>query len=208
MTTEPIRTHFITSKDSLGAVIEKYVLPRAKEKDIIVICEKIVSLIQNRVVLKRDIQLGFSAKFLSRFARKTPAGFSVGNPYKMQLAINLAGLPRIWLASFLGGIAKLIKLKGVFYRLAGHNINRIDGFYGEAFKEYSEMGILACENADKVCRDLKDKFKFDFVIADVNDLGLNIIGTTYKDKKFLKETLKSNPATQTAAQTPIVIIHV
>jgi len=41
---------------------------------------------------------------VSKFAKKTPAGFSVGNPHKMQVAINLAGLPRILLASFLGGI--------------------------------------------------------------------------------------------------------
>jgi len=203
-----IKTHFITASDKLDDIISKYVHGEVKGEDIIVISEKIVSIIQNRVVAKKDIKLGFWAKFLSKFAKKTPAGFSVGNPYKMQVAINLAGLPRILLASFLGGIGKLIFLPGTFYRIAGHNINRIDGFYGEAFEEYAEMGILACEKADQVCRDLKNKFGFDFVIADVNDLGLNIIGTTSPNKKFLKKILKSNPATQSSAQTPIVIIHV
>ena len=203
-----IKTHFITASDKLDDIISKYVHGEVKGEDIIVISEKIVSIIQNRVVAKKDIKLGFWAKFLSKFAKKTPAGFSVGNPHKMQVAINLAGLPRILLASFLGGIGKLIGLPGTFYRIAGHNINRIDGFYGEAFEEYAEMGILACEKADQVCRDLKNKFGFNFVIADVNDLGLNIIGTTYSNRKFLKEVLKSNPATQTAAQTPIAIIHV
>ena len=53
---------------------------------------------------------------------------------------------------------------------------------------------------------LKSKFGFDFVIADVNDLGLNIIGTTYKDRDFLKQALKDNPATQSNQQTPIIIL--
>jgi len=206
-TKHPIKTHFITASDKLDDIVSKYVLPKAKKGDIVVLSEKIVSIIQDRVVAKKDIKLGFWAKFLSGFAKKTPTGFSVGNPYKMQLAINLAGLPRILLASFLGGMGKLIGLPGTFYKVAGHDINRIDGFYGEAFREYAEIGILACENADKVCLNLKKKFGFDFVIADVNDLGLNIIGTTYLDKKFLREVLKDNPATQSEAQTPIVIIR-
>jgi len=209
MQTEPVKTHFITQRDNLEDIVSKYVLPKVQKGDIVVICEKIVSIIQNRVVQKKDIKLGFSAKFLSGFAKKTPAGFSVGNPYKMQVAINLAGLTRIWLASFLGGIGKLIGLSGTFYKIAGHNINRIDGFYGEAFKEYEKIGILACENANEVCQSLKNKFKLSFAIADVNDLGMNIIGKTEDLREdFLREALKNNPATQSEAQTPIVIIHV
>ena len=207
MEIKKIKTHFIEQEDNLEDIVSKYVLPKAKKGDIIVICEKIISIIQGRVVEKKDVKLGFWAKFLSRFAKKTPAGFSVGNPYKMQLAINIAGLLRILLASFFGGIGKLIGLPGTFYRVAGHNISRIDGFFGETFAQYANIGILPCENAENICRQLKNKFGFDFVIADVNDLGLNIIGSTYKDMEFLKKALKDNPATQSADQTPIVLLE-
>jgi len=207
MEIKKIKTHFITNADSLEKLISKYVLREAKKGDIVVLSEKIVSIIQDRVVWKKDVKLGFWAKFLSKFVVKTPAGFSVGNPYKMQVAINTAGLPKILLASFLGGLAKFAGVRGIFYKIAGHNISRIDGFYGETFPQYINMGILPCKNADKICRKLKKKFSFDFVIADVNDLGLNIIGATYADKKFLEEALKNNPATQSNAQTPIVIIR-
>lgn len=205
-----IKTHFITVADNLDDIISKYVLKVAQKNDLIVLCEKIVSIIQNRVVYKRDVRPGFWANFLSKFAIKTPAGFSVGNPYKMQVAINLAGLPRILLASFLGGIAKLFKVRGVFYKLAGHQISQIDGFYGKAFPQYAELGILGSKDSDKLCQELKDKFGFSFVVADVNDLGRNIIGLSndLKDrKKEILEALKDNPAGQSNQQTPIIILR-
>ncbi len=206
----PIKTHFITVSDNLNSIISKYVMPIAQNNDIIVLCEKIVSIIQNRVVYKRDIKLGFWAKFLSKFAKKTPYGFSVGNPFKMQVAINLAGLPRILFACFCSGIAKIFGLSGIFYRVAGYQINQIDGFYGEAFPQYAEMGILGSKNSDRVCEELRNKFSFSFVIADVNDLGRNIIGRSQdlkeKDKSIL-QALKGNPAGQSNQQTPIIILR-
>jgi len=206
----PIRTSFITVSDNLNSIISKYILPDAEKDDIIVLCEKIVSIIQNRVVYKKDIRLGFWAKFLSKFAKKTPYGFSVGNPLKMQVAINLAGLPRILLACFCSGIAKIFGISGTFYRVAGHQISQIDGFYGEAFPQYAEMGILGSKDSDKVCQELRNRFGFSFVIADVNDLGRNIIGRSQdlKEKdKIILEALKDNPAGQSNQQTPIIIIR-
>ncbi len=206
----PIKTHFITVSDNLNSIISKYVLPVVEKDDIIVLCEKIVSIIQNRVVYKRDIKLGFWAKFLSKFAKKTPYGFSVGNPLKMQVAINLAGLPRILLACFCSIVAKIFGISGTFYRVAGHQISQIDGFYGEAFLQYAEMGILGSKDSDKVCEELRNKFGFSFVIADVNDLGRNIIGRSQdlKEKdKIILESLKGNPAGQSNQQTPIIILR-
>lgn len=209
-TSYPIKTHFINRDDKLTDIIEKYVLPLAQKDDIVVLCQKIVSITQGRIIYKKDLNVGFWANFLSKFAQKTPHGFSVGNPLKMQVAINLAGLPRIFLASILGGLGKLLDVKGIFYRVAGHQINQIDGFYGEAFPEYKEMGILGIKNADKLCDGLKEKYDFPFVVADINDIGGNILGKSQdlKDKnKFLLELLKNNPAGQSDQQTPIVILR-
>lgn len=206
----PIKTHFIKTSDNLDSIISKYVLPIAEKNDVIVLCQKIVSIIQNRVVYKKDVKVGFWAKFLSRFAKKTPHGFSVGNPLKMQVAINLAGLPRILFACFCSGVAKIFGISGTFYRVAGHQISQIDGFYGEAFSQYAKIGILGSKDSDKVCEELKNKFGFSFVVADVNDLGRNIIGRSDdlkgKDKLIL-ETLKDNPAGQSNQQTPIIILR-
>lgn len=204
----PIKTHFIGVSDNLDNIISQYVLPVAKENDIIVLCQKIVSIVQKKLVYKKDIKPGFWAKFLSKFAKKTPYGFSVGNPYKMQVAINLAGLPRIFLASFCSGVCKLFGIRGVFYIIAGHEINQIDGFYGEAFPQYADMGILGIKNCDDLCDELKNKYGFGFVVADVNDLGENILGiSSGLDKKLILDILKDNPAGQSNEQTPIVILR-
>jgi hypothetical protein len=206
----PIKTHFVTISDKIEDVVFKYAIPLAKKGDILVLCEKIVSITQNRVIEKKDIRLSFWAKFLSKFAKKTPSGFSVGNPYKMQVAINLAGLLRILFASFMGGIGKLIGWPGLFYIIAGNAISRIDGFYGETFAQYADLGILGCIKGDEVCNNLRNKYGYSFAIADVNDLGGNILGLSFDLKgkeKMLLDLLADNPATQSAQQTPIVILR-
>ena len=172
--------------------------------------QKIVSLIQNRIIYKEFLRVGFWAKFFSKFVKKTPHGFSVGNPLKMQVAINLAGLPRIFLAGVLGIIAKLFGKSGVFYKVAGHQISEIDGFYGEAFPQYSEIAILGSINNNELCNKLRDQYGFSFIIADINDLGGNILGKSQdleETKELLLKILADNPAGQAAQQTPIIILR-
>ncbi len=206
----PIKTHFIGTSDKIEDIIEKYVLPFAKKTSIIILGQKIISILQGRIIYRKDVKLGFWAKFLSKFAKKTPYGFSVGNPLKMQLAINLAGLPRILLASFLSAICKVFRIYGIFYRIAGNQISQIDGFYGEAFSQYNEMGIFGPKNCDALCQQLKNKYGFSFAVGDINDIGGNILGRSQDLKgkeKLLLKILKDNPAGQSRALTPIIIIN-
>src|SRR3989344_8710481 len=118
-----IKTHFVGIDDNFEEIVEKYVLPVVKHSDIVVLCQKIISIIQKKIVYKKDIKVGFWAKFLSKFVKKTPYGFSVGNPLKMQVAINIAGLPRIFWAGFCGIVCKLFGVQGVFYKIAGYQIS-------------------------------------------------------------------------------------
>ena len=206
----PIKTHFITEKDKLEDILKKYVLELLEKGDIVVFCQKIISIFQGRMVYKKELKLGFWARFLSKFARKTPYGFGVRNPLKMQLAINLAGLPRILIASILAGVFRIFRIYGIFYLVAGHQINRIDGFYGEAFPQYSEIGILPPIRCDKLCEELREKYKVSFAIADINDLGGEILGRSEDLKgkeKWLLKILKDNPAGQGKEQTPILILR-
>lgn len=206
----PVRTHFIQTSDNLDNIIKQYVLPLTQKADIIVLCQKIISILQARVVQKKEVKVGYFAKFLSKFVKKTPYGFSVGNPLKMQLAIQLAGLPRIFLAALIGGFFKIFKIYGVFYHLAGNQVNQIDGFYGEVFPQYAEIGILGPKNCNQLCKALREEYGLSFVIADVNDLGGNILGSSQDlqgKEKLILEILRDNPAGQENFQTPIIIIR-
>ncbi|MBU4274625.1 F420-0--gamma-glutamyl ligase [Patescibacteria group bacterium] len=206
----PVKTHFIDSEDSFENIVQKYIMPVAQKSDIIALGQKIVSIIQKRIIFKKDVKVGFWAKFLSKFAKKTPYGFSVGNPLKMQIAINMAGLPRIILAGICSMVAKLFGISGAFYRIAGHQINELDGFYGKFYPQYGDVGLLGPLDCDSLCDKLKNQFGFSFFVADVNDLGGNVLGKSQDLKgkeKLLLKILKDNPAGQADEQTPIIIIR-
>ncbi len=206
----PIKTHFIGPEEKFDDIIKEYVSPFYQKGDWIIIGQKIISILQKRIIYKKDLRVGFWAKFLSRFATKTPYGFSVGNPLKMQVAIDLAGLPRIIFAGFVAQVGKLFGQRGLFYKLAGNQINELDGFYGKAFPQYADMGILGPKDCDKICQDLEKKFNMLNAIVDINDLGGNVLGTSpgLKGKeKLILAVLKDNPFGQSNEQTPLVIIR-
>ena len=122
----------------------------------------------------------------------------------------MAGLPRIIFAGICSMLAKLFGISGTFYRIAGHQINELDGFYGKFYPQYENIGLLGPVGCDSLCHKLNNKFKFSFFVADVNDLGGNILGKSQDLKgreNLLLKILKDNPAGQSNEQTPIIIIR-
>lgn len=205
-----VKTHFVQINESYIDLVEKYIKEFQKPGDILAISEKIIALSQGRIIKKSDVKIGFWAKFLSKFVMKTKAGFSVGNVYKMQVAIMLAGLPRILFAAFCSAITKPFGVRGVFYKVAGHDINGLDGFYGGAFKEYEEIGILNPLKPNSIAQTVEDICKIGTAIVDANDLGCNILGKSLKlhyKEDLVFDALKDNPAGQSNQCTPFVIIR-
>jgi F420-0:gamma-glutamyl ligase len=205
-----IKTHFISEGEDYIEVIRQYVSPIYQEGDIVSISEKIIAMCQNKVLSTKQIKLGFWAKFLSRFVNVTPAGESVGNPYKMQIAINSAGLLRILFAAACAAVGKIFRIKGVFYKIAGHGIAGIDGFCSDAFDYYLDKGILLPENPSGVCDEIKEKLGFNCMIIDANDLGVEILGTNSDinhDAEQLKGMIIDNPAGQDQEMTPLILIR-
>jgi F420-0:gamma-glutamyl ligase-like protein len=205
-----IRTHFVSEKENYIEVVKQYAGPIYEEGDIVSISEKIIAMCQNRVLNAKDLKLSFWAKFLSRFVNVTPAGESVGNPYKMQIAINSAGLLRILFAAACAAVGKLFGVKGVFYRIAGNGVSGIDGFCRDAFDYYLDKGILNPENPNGVCDEIKEKLGIDCMIVDANDLGVEILGKsstiTYSENELMG-MIKDNPAGQANQQTPMILIR-
>lgn len=205
-----IKTHYIQIGEDYVDVMKKYVSPVYEKGDIISISEKIIALCQKRIIYKKDMKVGFMAKFLSKFAMSSDAGIGVDSPYKMQFAIDHCGKIKVLFAAICAGIGKMFKKKGVFYNIVGMEVTGLDGFYDKVFPEYGEFGIRIPENPKGVCNEIYEKLGIKAMIVDANDLSVEILGKADKidkDDEYLKKLIKDNPAGQSKQLTPLILIR-
>ncbi len=205
-----IKTHYVQIGESYIDLIEKYVKDIYEKDDILSISEKVISLCQKRIVYKKDLKVGFLAKFLSKFAMKTDAGVGVSNIYKMQFAINMCGKLKVIWAAICSAVGKLFKKKGIFYKIVGQEVSGLDGFYGHIFSDYEDFGIRIPENPTGVCNEIFDKTGVKCMIVDANDLDVEILGKSNNislSEETLKKIIKDNPAGQSKTLTPFILIR-
>jgi hypothetical protein len=207
-----VQTHFVMPGESYIGLLERYVKPLFQDGDIVVSGEKIVAMCQNNIVNRREIQVGLLARTLSRFASSGDHGVAMDEPLKLQLAINLAGRPRILLAASLSAVTKLFGRSGVFYRVAGHGIAGIDGFYQRSsFDFYKDNAILNPIDPAGVSDEVYARLGIPLVIVDANDINVEVFGKSRvlrdHDDAFIKAVLHDNPAGQSDEMTPFLIIR-
>ena len=205
-----IKTKFVNTNDSYIHIIKEYVLGIYQVGDIISISEKIISICQNRIIKREDIKISFWAKILSKFASHPDTGVGVGEPIKMQYAINKAGLIKVLFASILSSITKLFGKKGIFYEIIGQEVSGLDGFYAHVWNEYKDIGIEIPENPNGVCNEIKEKLGISCMIVDSNDFGQVILGKSSDialSDDILIQMIRDNPAGQGRQRTPIILIR-
>ncbi|HPI67201.1 MAG TPA: F420-0--gamma-glutamyl ligase [bacterium] len=206
----PLKTHLITKDDQLADVIEKYVLPVSQIGDMIVMSERMVAITQGRLIHESEIKASFLAKFLIKFVKKWPNDPGFRNAKKMQVAINMIGYPRILLAALVSALTKPFGIRGLFYKICGHEVAEIDGFAQGTIPPYDQYAVLGPKDPAGVCEDLKQKFNLDFAIVDANNIDVAILGTS---KNFplthadLRLAFIDNPIGQGLEQTPICIVR-
>lgn len=206
----PIKTHIITDKDTVAAVLIKYAKPLMREGDILFMSEKAVACTQKRAVKMVDIHPRPLAKFLSRFVYKTPYGIGLGIPETMEMALQECGTPRILFAAFISIIGKLFGKRGWFYMIAGDKARSIDGPCDYTLPPYNEYVVLGPRDPEKTARETSRETGIPlFIIVDLNDLGGNILGVSDSSlsNELLLKILKDNPLGQMAEQTPLGIIR-
>ena len=206
-----IQTHFVQRGESYIELMRKYVAPLATEGDILCTSEKIIGMCQNNVVEMKDVPPGWWARNLSKFASRSAAGIGMDEPHKLQLAINLAGLPRILFACVCHVVGRLFGKRGVFYKVAGHGIAGIDGFYSHSsFDLYHTIAILNPRDPNGVCAELEGELGIPVYLVDANDLEREVLGRSpsapYSDEVFL-ELIRDNPAGQSDELTPLILIR-
>jgi len=145
---------------------------------------------------------------LVKFVHKSPYGIGLGSPWTMELAIKEVGVLRIILGALAAAVTKPFGIKGVFYKVAGKNINAIDGSCDYTLPPYNQYAKLGPAEPEKVAKKLKLEINHDVVIIDANDLGVAVLGKS-KDisDEFCKNVFRDNPLGQSSEQTPLCIVR-
>ncbi len=204
----PVKTRVISEKDDIINIVEKYAGPHLKTGDTIVLSERVVAITQGRMHLIEDIKPSFWAKLFVKFVYKPSWGIGIGSPYTMQVAIDEAGLPLMLLAAGVSALTKPFGLRGMFYRIAGHQINAIDGPTPYTLPPGNIAATLGPKDPDKVTAEIQERFGVKAAIIDANDIGQRIEGATSDcDKDLVLKVFKDNPLGQSKEQTPMAIVR-
>lgn len=205
----PIKTHVITKDDNIVSVVRKYAGPLLQSDDILFISERIVAISQGRAYPIKDIRPSWLAKLLVKFVHKSPYGIGLRSPWTMELAIREAGAARMLLGALAAVVTKPFGIKGVFYRVVGHDVSAIDGPCDYTLPPYNNYAKLGPANPMKVAEELCAAINHDVVIIDANDLGTNVLGKSnpITTDAFCKQVFKDNPLGQTTEQTPLCIVR-
>jgi F420-0:gamma-glutamyl ligase len=206
----PIKTHEIKLGDDLFPIIQEYVAPQFRQGDWIAISEKVVSVCQNNARHISTVKAGWLARFIVKFVKKYPDDIGFEKAEKMQVAVELAGRPRMMLAVFLGAISKIVRIRGVFWIIAGKRVAEIDGFNPDGMDVYYQYAILPPKNPEKVVQEIEDKLDFPAVIIDGNNINVKVISQSRGvrlDKKIVRLILLDNPMGQDDEMTPVIIVR-
>ena len=210
----PIRTHLVMFGEDLAGVIEKYAAAEITPKTIIVLSEKFVTICQNNVRHINDVQETWLSRLIVRYVTKHPNDIGYSHPKKMQVAVELAGYPRMFAAVVIGGLTRLIlKRRGDFYRIAGHRISEIDGFNPDAMKPFDEYAMLPPKEPDATCEALAEKFGCACYMIDGNNINVEVIGMSKNlaamgiTRTIARELMLDNPMGQNDELTPIFLLE-
>lgn len=210
----PVKTRLITGEDNLLKLLEEYAAPHLQPGDLLFVSEKIVCITQGRMVKTADVKTSALARLLSRQVRNhvgTPQfrGLGHGTAPAMQLLIEEAGYPRVFLALLAALVTRPIGIKGAFYYVCGKQAKSIDCPMSWTIAPYTEYAKRAPLDPNGVARKIRDKFKVETVIVDANYRGAFSLGKSSRSitERFVREVLRDNPAGQDSEMTPFLIIR-
>ena len=206
-----IHTHFIEVGEDQAELVRRYVLPLYEPGDVLAFGAKVMAMCTKNVRSKEQVKPGFWARLLSPHASETTAGIGMHDPYKLQLAIDMVGAPRVVFASVVSAVTKLFGVKGLFYKIVGKGVAGIDGFYyRSSFDRYKDLALINNENPVELCDALEKATGVPVVLMDANDIDQNQLG---KCSDFpltddqIQDALKDNPSGQGGELTPFILIR-
>lgn len=207
-----VQTHFVEVGEDKCALMERYIRPLYREGDMVAFGAKVMAMCEKTVRTKDQVKPGFWAKLLAPRASETVAGIGVHDPYKLQLAIDMVGAPRVVFAAIASAVTKLFGIKGVFYKIVGKGVAGIDGFYyRSSFERYKSLALINPENPVELCDEIMKKTGIPTVLMDANDIDQNQLGKCtgfpLTDDQ-IQDALKDNPSGQGGELTPLILIRI
>lgn len=201
----PIPTHLLTPSDDWPAVIERYIRPHAQPGDIVAISETAAAIVQGHFRHPLQVKPGLLARTLCYFF---PSKTSLSSSYGLQTLIDCSGPWRVFWAFVVGSLAKLLRIPGIFYALAGEQAALIDDVTG-TLPPYDQFIVLGPKDPEVLVQHIKTQTGYEVAIVDANDLGeVKILAATSGVKgSLVEQALKKNPAGNSAEQTPVVLIR-
>ena len=204
-----VRTRMVKFGDDLDALVHEYAAPLAKPGDWIAISEKVVSVCQNNARHISTVKVRWLARLIVKGVKKYPEDIAWEHPAKMQVAIDMAGYPRMLAALVFGGLTRLVGIHGVFWRIAGR-VSEIDGFNPRAMWPYTEYAILPPKDPNGVGQRIEDQQGIPTSIIDGNNIDVKIISVSRKlpvDAADARLILLDNPMGQDEELTPIILVR-
>jgi F420-0:gamma-glutamyl ligase len=201
----PIRTHLLSTSDTPIEVLKRYVVGFAQPGDIVTIAESPIAIMQGRFIHPTDVRPSWLAKRLCYYFYSTS---SLSTACGMQTLLQESGAWRVVIAMLIGGLAKVIGKRGVFYQLAGEQARLIDDVTG-TLPPYDQFIVLGPSQPQAVVELIKRETGLEAAIVDVNDLKqVKVLAhTSGVSADLLNDALVHNPAGNSAEQTPIVLIR-
>lgn len=206
-----IHTHFVEVGEDQAELVRRYVLPIYQPGDVLSFTAKVMGMCTRNVRTLDDTHPGFWAKTLSPFAGHNSTGIGMHQPYKMQMVIEICGLPRVLFAAAVSAVTRPFGVKGLFYKICGHGVAGIDGFYPDSsFERYHTMGVINPDNPVALCDALMKDTGVPVVVMDANDFDQNQLG---KATAFpltddqIQDAMKDNPSGQGDELTPFILIR-
>lgn len=201
----PIPTHLLNPQDDYIEVVKQYVVPHAKPGDIVTIGETPIAIMQGRWRHPSDIKPGWVATRICYFFMPTS---SLATACGMQALVDVSGAPRVLFAFIIGSLAKIFRIPGMFYRLAGEQARLIDDITG-TLPPFDQFIVMGPDQPEQVAENIKTATGLDAAIVDVNDLKRvkTLAASANVPIAVMESALRDNPAGNGDEQTPVVLIR-
>ena len=210
----PIHTDLVKRGDDLGELYARQVVAHVRPGDVVVMAEKPIAASQGRSFALDEIRPTTLARVLSRAVTRTPHGIGLGIPETMQLAIDEAGAPRIVAAAAASAAGKVVGKRGLFYRIAGPQVEAIDGPTHNTLPPHNTHAKLGPADPDGVAERLAAQLTtavggdVGMVVIDANDLNVAILGASDgTDRELVATLMRDNPLGQGHEQTPVCVLR-